>query len=52
MWFLLGAVLVLLAVTIYDLTQRKHAILRNFPIIGHFRYMLESHRARSCGSTS
>jgi glutamate synthase domain-containing protein 2 len=32
--------LVLLA--IYDLTQRKHAILRNFPIIGHFRYGLES----------
>ena len=32
--------LVLLA--IYDLTQRKHAILRNFPIIGHLRYGLES----------
>jgi glutamate synthase domain-containing protein 2 len=26
----------------YDLLQRKHAILRNFPIIGHFRYVLES----------
>ena len=26
----------------YDLTQRKHAILRNFPIIGHLRYLLES----------
>ena len=26
----------------YDLGQRKHAILRNFPIIGHFRYWLES----------
>ncbi|MGE0592719.1 MAG: FMN-binding glutamate synthase family protein [Vicinamibacterales bacterium] len=26
----------------YDLTQRKHAILRNFPIVGHFRYWLEA----------
>ncbi len=24
-----------------DLTQRKHAILRNFPVVGHFRYLLE-----------
>ena len=27
---------------IHDLTQKKKAILRNFPIIGHFRYMLET----------
>lgn len=33
---------VLLAVVAYDLVQRQHAILRNFPIIGHFRYMLEA----------
>jgi len=26
----------------YDLTQRKHALLRNFPVIGHGRYLLES----------
>ena len=30
-----------LAVVLYDLTQRRHAILRNFPIIGHLRYLLE-----------
>ncbi len=37
-----GVLLVLLLViVIYDLTQKKHAILRNFPIIGHFRYLLE-----------
>jgi glutamate synthase (ferredoxin) len=29
-------------VVLYDLFQRKHAILRNFPIIGHFRYWLEA----------
>ncbi len=26
----------------YDLLQRKRAILRNFPIVGHFRYALEA----------
>lgn len=26
----------------YDILQRKHAILHNFPILGHFRYWLES----------
>ncbi|MEC9072751.1 MAG: hypothetical protein VX938_10245, partial [Myxococcota bacterium] len=26
---------------IHDVVQRKHAILRNFPVIGHFRYLLE-----------
>ncbi len=38
-WILLAFLAV---VTIYDLVQKKHAILRNFPIIGHFRYLLES----------
>ena len=33
---------VLLLVVIYDLVQRKHAILRNFPVIGHLRYLLEA----------
>ncbi|MBY0378286.1 MAG: FMN-binding glutamate synthase family protein [Gammaproteobacteria bacterium] len=28
-------------VGLYDLIQTKHAILRNFPILGHIRYMLE-----------
>ncbi len=32
----------LAAVAIYDLLQRKHTILANFPIIGHIRYLLES----------
>jgi glutamate synthase domain-containing protein 2 len=34
---------VLLAIVLaYDLMQRQHAILRNFPIIGHLRYWLEA----------
>ncbi|MCA8948363.1 MAG: FMN-binding glutamate synthase family protein, partial [Planctomycetes bacterium] len=39
-WLTLGALLLL--VVLYDLTQRRHAILRNFPILGHFRYLLEA----------
>ena len=41
-WFfsLLGGGTVLVA--IYDLLQTKHAILRNFPVIGHFRYIFEA----------
>ena len=34
--------IVIVAVTGYDLIQRKHAVLRNFPIIGHFRYLFEA----------
>lgn len=41
-WFLVAFGVFLLAVLVYDLVQTKHAILRNFPIIGHFRYMLET----------
>ncbi|MCE5287949.1 MAG: FMN-binding glutamate synthase family protein [Nocardiaceae bacterium] len=28
-------------VVMYDLLQRRHAVLRNFPIVGHLRYLLE-----------
>jgi glutamate synthase domain-containing protein 2 len=29
---------------VYDFTQTRHSIRRNFPVIGHFRYLLESVR--------
>jgi glutamate synthase domain-containing protein 2 len=29
------------AVAVHDLTQKRHAILRNFPVIGHLRFTLE-----------
>lgn len=41
MTFLWIGLLLLVVVAIYDLVQTKHAILRNFPIIGHFRYFFE-----------
>ncbi len=40
-WVLALAGICILVVFVYDLTQRQHAILRNFPVIGHFRYLLE-----------
>jgi glutamate synthase domain-containing protein 2 len=41
MWFGIAIVGILVVVVAYDLTQRHHAVLRNFPIIGHFRYLFE-----------
>ncbi|MBT3595081.1 MAG: FMN-binding glutamate synthase family protein [Verrucomicrobia bacterium] len=38
-WIIL---VILVLVLVYDLCQKKHAILRNFPIVGHFRYILEA----------
>ncbi|MHC4261786.1 MAG: glutamate synthase-related protein, partial [Planctomycetota bacterium] len=43
MWTVLIVALFLIALlAIWDLVQPRHAILRNFPILGHFRYLLES----------
>ena len=38
MVLLFSALGLLAVIVVYDLLQRQHAILRNFPIIGHFRY--------------
>jgi hypothetical protein len=39
--FVIGlTVLFLLIVFIFDTTQRRNAILRNYPVIGHMRYIL------------
>lgn len=45
-WFLLltAAFGFLTVVGIYDVIQRKHGILRNYPVIGHMRYIMESIR--------
>ncbi len=32
----------ILGIFIWDRHQKSHAVLRNFPVIGHFRYILES----------
>ena len=41
MWLWVSG-LALVAVLLYDVFQKRRAIIRNFPIIGHFRYLLES----------
>lgn len=41
-WIVAAFVALIFLVAIYDVTQKKHAILRNFPVIGHFRYWIES----------
>ena len=33
--------IVLFSIGIYDIFQKEHTILRNFPLLGHMRYMLE-----------
>ena len=38
----MSAAAALSGIAAYDLLQRRHTILRNFPIIGHLRYLLES----------
>lgn len=39
-WTLLPLVLL----GVYDRYQTKHAVLRNYPVIGHFRYLIEAIR--------
>lgn len=44
LWPLVGLIMLvasLVLLGLYDLFQAKHSILRNFPVIGHMRYLLE-----------
>ncbi|MBV8933931.1 MAG: FMN-binding glutamate synthase family protein [Kutzneria sp.] len=43
-WFLAAVLLVLAVVGVGDLLQRRHSVLRNYPVLGHLRYLLESVR--------
>ncbi|WP_133131281.1 FMN-binding glutamate synthase family protein [Legionella yabuuchiae] len=42
-WFF-ALLIPLIILWIYDLAQKKHTILRNFPVLGHMRYLLEFFR--------
>lgn len=35
------AIIAVIVIYIHDVTQTRHAILRNYPVIGHFRYLFE-----------
>ena len=39
LWIIIPVLLV--ALGIYDLTQERHAILRNYPLWGHLRFLFE-----------
>ena len=41
MFFLSAGVVALIILGVRDLTQRRHSVLRNFPVLGHGRYLLE-----------
>ncbi|MGA7135947.1 MAG: FMN-binding glutamate synthase family protein [Mycobacterium sp.] len=44
-WWIPAAVVAVIAVVgVYDLAQRKHSVLRNYPILGHLRFLLEAVR--------
>lgn len=42
-WWLIVS-LPILGVIIFNITQKKHAILRNYPLVGYLRYFFESIR--------
>ena len=43
-WVLLAIVVLLLGVATYDVLQKRHSILRNYPVLGHMRFLLEDIR--------
>ena len=43
-WLPAALFLVIWLIGLRDLTQKRRAVLRNFPVIGHMRYLLESIR--------
>ena len=43
-WIAAAVVAITAAVGIYDLAQRKHSVLRNYPVLGHMRFLLEALR--------
>lgn len=40
-WLPAGIAWALTAVGAYDLLQRRHSVLRNYPLLGHLRFLLE-----------
>ncbi|MET8472599.1 FMN-binding glutamate synthase family protein [Streptomyces sp. NPDC006422] len=43
-WFAAGPLLALAALGVWDLTQSRHSVLRNYPVLGHLRFVMESLR--------
>ncbi len=45
-WWLLGFTLILVAIGVADLLQKKHTIMRNYPVLGRLRYWMEDMRPK------
>ncbi|GGN47927.1 FMN-binding glutamate synthase family protein [Streptomyces albiflavescens] len=43
-WFAAGPLLALTALGAWDLVQRRHSVLRNYPLLGHLRLLRETPR--------
>ncbi|MFE9552066.1 FMN-binding glutamate synthase family protein [Streptomyces sp. NPDC006692] len=43
-WLAAGPLLALAATGTYDLLQRRHSVLRNYPVLGHLRFLMEAVR--------
>jgi glutamate synthase domain-containing protein 2 len=43
-WLAAGPLLALTGLGVYDLLQRDHSILRNYPVVGHLRFLMEEIR--------
>lgn len=41
LWVLAGIVLAVVSLVLHDLMQRRHALLRAYPVLGRMRFMLE-----------
>jgi glutamate synthase domain-containing protein 2 len=45
-WWVFGFVMILVIIGIQDLLQKKHTIMRNYPILGRARYWMEDLRPK------
>ena len=43
-WILVAVLVVLLVIGVHDVVQTKHSILRNYPVLGHIRFLMEDVR--------
>jgi glutamate synthase domain-containing protein 2 len=43
-WCAAGVLLALTALGVWDLVQRRHSVLRNYPLLGHLRFLMEALR--------
>ena len=43
-WFAAAPLAATLLLALWDLGQRRHSVLRNYPVLGHFRFALEGIR--------